>query len=178
MATEEKKTTTPKKTVKKKQPAAKKTTTYKVKTQLDPHMLVPVRNGFAGTLYYRSRKTGEEFTWERFGDEQDMELAELKVARNSARAFFERNYFLIDDPEILEYLNAKQYYKDAFTVEDFEDVFTKDPDEVVELVSNLSKGQKNTLRYMSKQKIADGEIDSLKVIEALEQSLGVELIER
>lgn len=176
MATEGKKTTTPKKT--KKEPEKEKKTTYKVKTQLDPHMLVPVKNGFAGMLFYRSKRTGEEFTWEHFGDEQDMELGELKAARNSARAFFERNYFLIDDPEIIEYLNAKQYYKDAFTVEDFENLFTSDPEEIMSLVNVLSVGQKNTLKYMAKQKIADGEIDSLKVIEALEKSLGVELVER
>lgn len=176
MATEEKKKTTTKKTVKKKEPAEKKT--YRVKADLDPHMLVTVTNGFAGMLYYRSRRTGEEFQWEQFGDVQDMELSELKNARNSARDFFEKNYFLIDDPEVLEYLNAKQYYDSALSVDEFDDLFDKKPSEIEEIVAGLSRGQKGTLKYRAKEKIRDGEIDSIKVIDTLEKSLGVQLIER
>ena len=176
MATEEKKKTAAKKTVKKKEPTGQKK--YRVKADLDQHMLVTVTNGFAGKLYYRSRRTGEEYEWQEFGDEQDMELSELKNARNSAKDFFERNYFMIDDPEVIEYLNAKQYYDAALSVEEFDELFEKTPKEITQTVEGLSRGQKNTLKYHAKEKIANGEVDSIKVIDALEKSLGVQLIER
>ena len=48
---------------------------YKVRTELDPSMYVTVKNGFNGTLVYKSKKTGERFIWDAFGDEQDIELA-------------------------------------------------------------------------------------------------------
>ena len=171
-----KKTTTKSSTKKKATPPKKEK--LRVKIDLDPNMLVPVRNGFAGKLFYRSKRTGEEFTWEEFGAEQDLELAELKNARNSSKAFFERNYFLIDDQEVIEYLNVGQYYKNAIDVEDFEDLFDMDPEDIKKKVKALSSGQKSTVRYRAKQLISEGQIDSLKVIDALESALGVQLVER
>ena len=61
---------------------------YKVKETLDPDTLVTVRNGFQGILVYKSKKTGEKFVWETFGAEQEIELKELKNAKNSSKTFF------------------------------------------------------------------------------------------
>ncbi len=41
--------------------------------QVDLHQYIPVRNGFQGKLIYRSRRTGELFVWETFGETQEME---------------------------------------------------------------------------------------------------------
>ena len=54
---------------------------------IDDSQYVTVVNGFHGILVYRSRKTGEEFVWDKYGDEQEMELRELKNAKSSAKAF-------------------------------------------------------------------------------------------
>ena len=43
----------------------------RVAPTLDPNTVVTVRNGFNGTLIYKSRKTGEKFVWDGFGAEQD-----------------------------------------------------------------------------------------------------------
>ncbi len=151
---------------------------YKVKSNLDPNTIITVKNGFHGQLVYKSKKTSETFIWEGFGDEQDMELQELKNARNSARAFFENNWFLIDDPEVLDYLGVTQYYKNALTYETFDELFKKKPSEVKAILAKLSKGQRNSVAYRARQLIADGLIDSLKVIDTLEECLEIELIER
>lgn len=152
--------------------------TYKVKRDIPLNAIIPVRNGFNGSLVYRSPRTNETYVWEGFGSEQDMELQELKNARNSYKSFFENNWFLISDPEIIEYLGVGQYYKNALTYENFDSIYKLDADEIEDRVSKLSDGQKATVRYRAKQLIDDGTIDSIKVITALEKSLGVELIER
>lgn len=151
---------------------------YKVRKNLDPNTVVTVKNGYQGTLVYISSKTKETFKWEEFGDEQDMELQELKNARNASKGFFENNWFLIDDPEIIEYLGVEQYYKYALNYDEFNGLFDKTPEEIKSIVSKLSAGQKKTVAYRAKQLISDGEIDSIKVITALEDSLSVELIDR
>lgn len=151
---------------------------YKVKSNLNPRMIVTVRNGFNGALIYKSRRTGERFEWFEFGGEQDMELQELKAAKNNYPAFFQNNWFLIDDPEVIEYLGVSQYYKNALTYEEFDNFFNLPADEVKEKISLLSKGQKLSVAYRAKQLIAEGEIDSIKVINAIEESLGIDLIER
>lgn len=151
---------------------------YKVKKNLDPNMIVTVKNGFQGRLIYKSKRTNERFEWEEFGDEQDMDLQELKNARNASKVFFANNWFLIDDPEVLEYLGVAQYYKFALDFNSFDDLFTKAPSEIKNTIEHLSVGQKKSVAYRAKELIADGIIDSIKVINALEESLSIELIDR
>ena len=152
--------------------------TYRVKKDIDPNTVVSVRNGFQGTLIYISNRTGERFTWDSFGDEQDMDLKELKNAKNSSKLFFENNWFLIDDPEIIDYLGVTKYYENSLKYDSFDDLFEKKPSEIKEILSKISNGQKLSVIYRAKQLIEDGSIDSIKTINALENSLSVELIER
>lgn len=147
-------------------------------TELDPNMYISVRNGFNGKLIYVSRKTNERFVWEKFGDEQDMELRELRAAKTSYKSFFENNWFLIDDPAVIEYLGVEKFYKNALDYEGFDTLFELTPEKIEEKISLLSKGQKASLKYRAQQLIQSGSIDSLKVINTLEKSLGIELIEK
>lgn len=147
----------------------------RVAPKLDPNTVVTVRNGFDGTLIYKSRKTGEKFKWEGFGTEHDMELSELKSARNSDKRFFENNWFLIDDPEVIDYLNVGQYYKNALRYEDFDMLFNGDPADVERVLGGLSAGQKRTVSYRARALVAEGKIDSLSMIAAIERALAVKL---
>lgn len=146
--------------------------------ELDPNEFVTVRNGFNGKLIYCSKRTQEEFVWPAFGDEQDIQLQELKNAKNTAKAFFENNWFLFDDPAVIEYLGVSRFYQNALTYDNFDDLFDMSPEEIERKVALLSDGQKLSVRYRARQLIEEGAIDSRKVITALEDSLGVELIER
>lgn len=155
-----------------------KKTNYHIKKNIDPHTVISVKNGFQGKLVYVSKKTGEKFVWESFGDEQDMEVSELKSAKNSSKNYFINNWFLIDDPEIIDYLGVNQYYKNALSFDEFDDLFSKNISEINKIIPKLSKGQKKSVIYRAKQLIENGEIDSLNTIRALETNLEIELIEK
>ena len=158
-----------KQTKKEKKPVAKK---------VDIHEYVPVRNGFQGRLVYVSKRTGEKFVWSEYGDEQEMELLELKNAKNSSKAFFQNNWFMFDESWIPEYLGVKQFYRYALPLDSFDSLFEMSPEEVKERISKLSKGQKKSVAYRARVLISEGGIDSIRVINALESALGIELIER
>ena len=161
-----------------KQPVKTETKTkYKVKKDLNPNTIVTVYNGYHGKLVYTSKKTGETLVWSEIGGEQDMELQELKNAKNSSKVFFERNWFLIDDPEILEYLGVEKYYKNSLTSDTLNELFEKSASEIEEVVTKLPEGQKKTVAYLAKQRIADESLDSLNIIRILEKALSVQLIE-
>lgn len=145
---------------------------------LDPNQLVTVYNGFQGKLVYKSKKTGEEYVWSEFGVDQDMELSELKNIRSSNKKYFTNNWFMFDDPEIIEYLGMTQYYKFALKINEFDSLFEMNPGEMCERIEKLSDGQKKSVAYRAKQLIAEGGIDSHKTITTLEKCLGIELIER
>lgn len=69
-------------------PAAEVSETTKkpvVPKEIDPNQIITVRNGFQGRLVYKSKRTGERWSWESFGAEQDMELSELKTQGTPTR---------------------------------------------------------------------------------------------
>lgn len=151
----------------------------KEKRNLPLNTMVEVKNGYHGILVYKSPKTiGLTIRFEKFGDTEYFELGELVSAKNTYRKYFEYNWFLIDDQEIIEFLGVQKYYENAFNTENFDKIFDSTPDEISGIVNRMSKGQRNTLIYRAKEFIDNGTIDSRKTIEALEKSLNVELIER
>lgn len=148
----------------------------KVKKMLDPNMYVTVKNGFHGILTYHDKSTGERYRWNEFGDEIDLTVSTLQKVRSAHVMFFEENWFLIDDQEVIQYLNATQYYKNALSYEEFAILFDMDVDEIKERIAPLSKNQKRGIVYMAKEKIESGELYNLNIIRALESALETELI--
>lgn len=147
---------------------------------IDPNSVVTVTNGFHGHLVYISPRTHEKYEWSGFGDEQEMELRELRNAKSSAKYFFENNWFMFTNESawVVPYLGLSRYYKNAIKIEDFDKVFDKTPEEIKEIISAMSAGQKASLSLRARQLVMDGEIDSRRVIATLEEALGTELIER
>ena len=139
---------------------------------------VVVRNGFQGKLVYKSKKTGEVYFWDEFGSEQEMELRELVNAKNSYKGFFINNWFMFDEDWIVDYLGVRQFYKNALSLDEFDSVFELTPDEIKQKISLLSEGQKKSLSYRAKELISEKKIDSLSVISAIEEALGLEIIEK
>ena len=146
--------------------------------EFEPTDYVTVKSGFHGLLVYVSSRTGEQFQWDDFGAEQEMELRELRNAKSSQKDFFINNWFMFDDPRVVEYLGVEQYYKHSLGSDNFDDLFTKSPDEIRRIIGELSDGQRESVEYRAREMITSGDIDSLKVISALEDSLGVEFLER
>lgn len=144
---------------------------------VDIHQYVTVRNGFQGMLIYVSKKTGEVFEWDDFGAEQEMELGELKNAKNSNKNFFINNWFMFDDPWIIDYLGVGQYYKNTVPIDEFDEIFSMDAKEAAKVLRNVPDGQKRSIAYRARQLISESAIDSLNLISVLEKELGVELIE-
>ena len=149
-----------------------------VPKDIDPSQYVTVRNGFQGRLVYKSKRTGERFVWDSFGAEQDMELSEVRNARNSNKKYFINNWFMFDEPWIVDYLGMGKYYRFAISIQDFDKLFTKPASEIEKTIANLSDGQKQSVAYRAKQLISEGGIDSNRLIATLEKCLGIELIER
>lgn len=117
-----------------------------VPKDIDPHTIITVRYGFQGRLVYRSKKTGERFVWDSFGAEQDMEIGELRNARNSNKKYFINNWFMFDEPWIVDYIGMSQYYKFAIAISDFDKLFEKPIAEIERAVSKLSDGSEKIHR--------------------------------
>lgn len=146
---------------------------------VDQNQYIPVINGYHGVLVYTDSRTGETYTWSEFGDIQEMELKELRNAKNTKKFFFENNYFLFDDEYswVIDYLRVNDLYKNTISVDGYSELFTKAPSDMVKIIKTMTDGQKESLARCAQDKIASGEIDSIKIVRALEDGLGVTLIE-
>ena len=171
-------TETPKRRPRTKKAAEKTVKKTIVPKNIDPEQYVTVRNGFQGRLVYISKHTGERFVWDQFGSEQEMELRELKNAKNSYKKFFENNWFMFDEDWIVDYLGVQRFYRNAVRIEDFDEIFQKDAKTISEIIGGMSDGQKKSVAYRARVLISEGAIDSNRAIAALEECLGVELVER
>lgn len=151
-----------------------------VPKEIDDTQYITVVNGTQGKLVYISPRTKEKFTWEGFGDEQEVELRELRNARSSAKDFFLNNWFMFKDEDswVIDYLGLQKYYSGALSLDRFDDLFKKSVAEIKKTISGLSEGQKESVGYRAIQLVADGTIDSRKTVTALEEALGMELIEK
>lgn len=151
-----------------------------VPKKVDPDTIVSVRNGTRGRLVYISPRTRERFVWDAFGDEQDIELRELRNAKSSAKDFFEKNWFMFDKENewVITYLGLNKFYSYAVPIDQIDEIFNKSPEEITEILSNISDGQKKTIAYRAFELLSEKKIDSLKVIDALEKGLGIDLIEK
>lgn len=156
-----------------------KSVTYSA-MDIDLNQYVTVKNGYPGQLVYVSKRTGERFFWDGYGTEQDIQLMELRNVRNTAKKFFEHNWFVFDDEYdwVIDFLGVRAYYNNIINVEGVDALFKKTPTEIEKELASLSNGQKRTVAYRAMEMIREKEIDSLSVIEVLEKGLGIALVER
>lgn len=143
--------------------------------RISPNRLVEVKNGFNGRLIFENKRTGEIYEWNEFGESQDITFTDLKYAKASQKDFFINNWFLIEDEDVIEALGLNKYYDNALSEEEFDALFKLSPSEITARINELSDGQKKSLGYKAKALYKEEKIDSLKVITALEHSLGITL---
>lgn len=146
------------------------------KRRITPNTYVVVKNGFDGVLVYKNKRTGEVFIWNELGDELDIQVSDLKTAKSSSKKFFENNWFVFDDEDIIKYLGVERYYENALDIDGVEDFLNKPEEEVTSRIKNMSNGQKKTLSYRVKAMVNEGGIDSVKTITMLEEQLGIRLL--
>ena len=152
----------------------------KKKIPLDTN--ISCKSAVRGTLTYLSKRmAGYQVVWNDFGDEEFLDLQELISMRNTDLRFFKDNWIIIDDSEgytaqeIMDYIKVSQYYNKNLNIDNFDSLFNESPDKIKEIVSTMSSGLKDTVAMRAKQLYNAGTLDSRKRIEALEESLGVEL---
>lgn len=160
-------------------PKESATASYTAK-DVDMNQYITVRNGHPGQLVYTSKRTGEKFFWEHYGDEQDIQLMELRNARNTSKKFFDHNWFVFDEEYdwVIDFLGVRAFYNNIINLEGIDALLKKTPKKIEKELATLTNGQKRTVAYRAMEMIRNKEIDSLSVIEVLEKGLGIALVER
>ena len=137
-----------------------------------------VKNLTGGKLVYESKRLrGYSEVWHEFGEEIPMEMAELYSMKNTDRKFFTENWIEVDI-NVLRDLQMDRFYKNAMTVDEINNMFEMDADELINKVSNMTIALKNCVGIKASEMIADGRLTNIHTINALEKALNCELYER
>jgi len=147
----------------------------KQKLQIDRNELVPCRNATDGQLIYKSKKTSEIVTWSDYGDVEFIEVGELLTMKASQPKFLTDVWLVIDDEEVVEYLNLQEVYKNLADIDDIESLFAKSPTELREITVKLPKGLKETVATKARKMIESGDLYDTRKINVLEQTLNIDL---
>ena len=137
-----------------------------------------VKNLTGGKLVYESKRLrGYSEVWHEFGEEIPMEMAELYSMKNTDRKFFTENWIEVDI-SVLRDLQMDRFYKNVMTVDEINNMFEMEADELINKVSNMTIALKNCVGIKASEMIADGRLTNIHTINALEKALNCELYER
>jgi len=146
-----------------------------VRKKLDENMLVPIASGVQGRLTYIDPRTGKVWKFERYGDEDVMELRELRTMLSSARKFLTRGWIRVLDDEVIEYLNLERFQQEVVTPEDLERLLTSEPEQILKVVKEANSNAKRLIYGFAKEKYVNGELTNIHIIRAIEDGLGESL---
>ena len=159
----------------------------KLITNISDNVLVKVKSGFHGKLYYKNLVTKEPTIWEHAGDIQIMSMSNLRAMKAQQVSFFKNQWVIIlgvadgesckaTAEDICRILIVSQYYENFIDPSKFDAACNWNEDEIAEKVSLMSVGAKENLVVALNGFIKSGRLDSIRKIKAFEKALGCELL--
>lgn len=159
---------------------AEKPTKRKPLPKLDLNELVEVESCFHGTLNFVSSKTGRRAAWSGFGATDYLTVEDLLSMRNTQPAFFKNNWIILtgdNADSVFEYLQLGRFYKDYRSLEDFAELFSMSPEELKDALERMNSEAKENVARHAYSLIQEGELDSVRLIEIIEDATGFNLRE-
>lgn len=154
--------------------------------KLTDSMLINVKSNVFGELQYINPRTGDTTKWSDCGDVQTLSVADIRAMKGTQRAFFENQWVYlmniedggyedVSTEEIYKALLLMPYYQKMVNPDNYTDIFTWDVGRMRDAVNSMSASSKMNLVVAANTCIANGTLDSLKKIKALEECLGCTL---
>ena len=154
--------------------AQKQSKRRKTLSSLDPNELVELESRVEGKLIYVST-TGYTIEWSEFGDAHLVPISEIIKMRNEQPAFF-RNHWVYPISEnndvIIEALQLDRYYKSLTDLQNFDDLFGYEADQLIAVLKDAPAYMKENIARRCEQLVENGELDSVATIDAIEKATG------
>lgn len=147
-----------------------------VKKKFDPEDGVLCRSITVGGLCMTGVKSGLFYRWTEYGDETEVEYRDLAAIVRTKSPYVFNPQFVIDDEDfIAEFPQLQKFYEDSYTVNDLESILGLPVQDMVTNINSLPTGAKETIKNIASSQIADGRLDSVRKIKALDEIFGTEL---
>lgn len=165
-----KKTTTPKTENKEE----KESTVKKEVRKFDATDAIECKSIVSGCLGMIGIKSGVNYEWAGRGDVTEVEYQDLVAAIRSGKRHITEPFFIIQDEDFLaEFPQVQKIYTTMYSVGDLEDLLINpDADTMIATIETLPDGAKESIKNIAATLIANGRVDSVKKIKALDAFYG------
>ena len=126
-------------------------------------------------IYVSQRQAGYRIVWNDIGSEEYVEFGELLSMRNTQPKFFSNCWIIPQDEDVIKRLNIQDYYKNMFDVDNVDSFFDKPTKQFKEDLQKVPKGVGDAIVKKAMEKIDNGTLDSMKKIQAIEDTFKIEL---
>lgn len=144
----------------------------------DLNTLIRCRSVRHGDLIYTSTN-GYTYTWNGYGDIRELPYQDIISMKSRRSKFLYEPWLIIENEDLLatkefagEFDDMYQIYRDF---DDPESFFDRKPSEIKEVLKNAPNGLKDLIVYNAGQYISSGVLDSVGVINAIDDVLGTRL---
>ncbi len=145
-----------------------------------------VKSNVFGELIYINDRTGDQFIWENYGEEQTLTAKDIRDMKARQQMFFKEDWISIIDShsvnmseytlkDIYDALQVGRYYDENVIAFELDDIFSMNEKEMRETIASMSDTIKRTVVIRANDKIKDGSLDSISKVKLLEEVLNCEL---
>lgn len=147
-----------------------------VKQPLTDSDKVTVMNNTTGRYGYVG-KSGYSFQLEEYGDTADVPFGELRaMSASKQKRHITDAFIIILDDEAVEELNYSKLYEDVLDVDGVESILSQ-PEKLKLTLPKMPKIMRETVITIARQKYKNGELNDLRVINAIKDSVDINIME-
>lgn len=152
------------------------TQTQPQKKKFKPDDGILCRSVTVGGLWLDGIKSGNVYRWVEYGDETEVEYRDLvSMIRSRSNYIFNPTFVIEDEDFIEEFSQLKKFYKEQYTIADLKSVLKLPVDSMIKTIQNLPAGAQSSLKNIASTAIANGSLDSVRKIKALDNIFDTEL---
>lgn len=153
------------------------------KTKIDREAFVTIMNTTNGKVWYKSKKTSQEWTFLEYGQTDEMEVAELINMNNSHPRYLKEPWFIIIDEDddnakaVIEYLGLKRVYEDLLKPTELERFFRLPADKMEIIMNRVPDGIKQLIVNKTLQMVRENKFDSISRVKVIQRVANVDFEE-
>ena len=147
------------------------------KPKHEPNEYIPCRSVRFGELILIGPKTRMPYRWMNEGDVAEVEFQDLMSWKSLRHKYLFEPMIIIEDETLVEEWDAElgKLYSELQNI-DVKALFKLPQRQLVAQLKKLPVGMKSTVQNMAYAMIQDGTLYDLRVIKAIDETLGTELI--
>lgn len=145
--------------------------------ELDREEYISVMNNTTSNLFFKHPNCLTTLDMYEYGDIQEIKIGELMTMKSSQPRILNECWLMILDEDVVEAMGLSKLYKNVITIDKADELFSLSAEKIEEVLSKSPKIVKENIGRLVKQRVDNGEWESLTKLSAIEKTLGVDFSE-